>query len=74
MVIPARDADKLDLPEKCDLCVKEEETRRFGYDLGLASRLSLICLDLVRYWLSKGLKIIDEEQPEQTKRREEPER
>ena len=65
MVISAQDAEALALPEMCGLCVQEQQRRSFGYDLSMASRLSLIFLGLVRFWMERGLEIHTSAAPEE---------
>ncbi len=57
MVIPADEAGQHFLPQMFAQCVREKEARSFGYDVGVGSILTLVSLAVVRFWMSRGLKI-----------------
>ena len=53
MLIPAPEAESLS--ELCAGCVRESAGHLYAYDLDVASRLNLICVFLLRFWLTRGL-------------------
>ena len=55
MVVPAKEAEEMKLSRLCSSCIRESAESGFGYDLGIQAMLDMICLILVRYWISKGL-------------------
>ena len=61
MFLTAEESRELELPELSGRCVLESRERAFGYDVSVLSRLSLICVALVRFWLSRGLDLFGRE-------------
>ena len=61
MIIPARDAAKMNLPELSARCVLEQENLPYGYDMDISCRLSMMLLALTRFWQEKGMKIQNRE-------------
>ena len=57
MLIPAERVKDLALQKLADRCLREERERSFGYDLCILSRLSLICIAVIRFWIGNGLKL-----------------
>ena len=57
MLIPADEAEQFGLPELIDHCIGEAAERAFGYDLAVLSWMNVISVALIRFWLSRGLKI-----------------
>ena len=53
MLIPVPEAEALS--ELCAGCVRESAGHLYAYDLDVASRLNLICVFLLRFWLARGL-------------------
>ena len=66
MLIPAEQAKDLALPKLVSRCLREARERSFGYDLCILSRLSLICIGVIRFWMKNGLRLSnlgDQEDP-----------
>ncbi len=61
MFLTAEEARELELPELSGRCIRESRERAFGYDVSVLSRLSLISVALVRFWLSRGLDLFGRE-------------
>lgn len=55
MHFSAQETERLGLPELFAQCVKEAQTRTFGYDINISSCLCRICTALIRFWLEQGL-------------------
>ena len=54
MVVPAADAEKMNLPEMCTQCARESMRCEFGYDLNVKARLTMIWVAVIRYWTDHG--------------------
>ena len=57
MRFSAREAQELGLSDLCARCVSEAREQAFGYDLNVTSNLTLLCMALIRFWLSRGMSL-----------------
>ena len=57
MRVSAEETEKMDLFRLADLCVEEAKARTFGYDLNITTRLSIICMNMTRFWIEHGLSL-----------------
>ena len=57
MVFTPEETAELGLSDAASRCIRETAERRFGFDLSTLSVLSMACLALVRFWLSRGLNL-----------------
>ena len=64
MRVSAAEAEKMRIAEICERCLQENESRAFGYDLVAVSQLSILCVEMIRLWISKGLRLGSHEQQE----------
>ena len=55
MRLSAEETRTMRLPETIDDCLREEEARLFAFDYTVVARLSLVCVQLIRFWLARGL-------------------
>ena len=57
MVIPASVTERIRMGESAAQCLQEAERRAFGYDLNIISRLSMMIVEIIRFWTENGLNI-----------------
>lgn len=56
MRFSAEETARLGIAEICESCLREAETRDYGYDIEVISRMVQLSVILIRYWRSLGLK------------------
>ena len=59
MRMPAEEAERRGLPALFSQCIMEDRERKYGYDMGITSCLGILCLTMVRYWMSQGVRLPD---------------
>jgi len=66
MVVPAAEARQMNLSELVARCVRETKNRQYGYDMNVVNTLGVICAEVIRFWLGRGLVLRDRSVPEDT--------
>ena len=59
MRMPAEEAQRRGLPALFTQCVHEERERRYGYDMSITDCLGILCLTMIRFWMSQGVRFPD---------------